>query len=102
MATLVRYRCEQLGAFANIDSTPVLDALMTRVEPRTGVDGTLSWTVDVADPATGDEFILGLKRLQIVQGGVLQRRPHSICNFQANTEKALDGLSAKLCRSTCA
>ncbi len=62
----------------NIDATPVLDALMTRVEPRTGVDGTLSWTVDVANPATGDEFILGLKELQMQQGGALQRRPYAI------------------------
>ena len=95
MATLVRYRCEQLGAFAEIDSTPVLDALMTRVEPRTGVDGTLSWTVDVANPATGDEFILGLKELQIVQGGVLQRRPYSIW-LSGEYPKALDGLCKAL------
>ena len=95
MATLVRYRCEQLGAFANIDSTPVLDALMTRVEPRTGVDGTLSWTVDVANPATGDEFILGLKELQIAQGGVLQRRPYSIW-LSGEYPKALDGLCKAL------
>ena len=76
MATLIRYRCEQLGAFAQIDATPVLDALITRVEPRTGADGTLSWTVDVANPATGDEFILGLKELQMPHGGTLQRRPY--------------------------
>jgi len=34
MAILIRYRCEQLGAFAGIRETPLLDALMTRAEPR--------------------------------------------------------------------
>jgi ribonucleoside-diphosphate reductase alpha chain len=95
MATLVRYRCEQLGAFAKIDSTPVLDALMTREEPRTGVDGTLSWTVDVSNPATGDAFILGLKELQIAYGGALQRRPYSIW-LSGDYPKALDGLCKAL------
>ncbi len=95
MATLVRYRCEQLGAFANIDATPVLDALMTRVEPRTGVDGTLSWTVDVSNPATGDQFILGLKELQIAQNGTLQRRPYSIW-LSGDYPKAFDGLCKAL------
>jgi len=95
MATLVRYRCEQLGAFAKIDSTPVLDALMTREEPRTGVDGTLSWTVDVANPATGDEFILGLKEMQIAHGATLQRRPYSIW-LSGEYPKALDGLCKAL------
>jgi ribonucleoside-diphosphate reductase alpha chain len=95
MATLVRYRCEQLGAFATIDSTPVLDALMTREEPRTGVDGTLSWTVDVSNQATGDQFILGLKELQIAYGGALQRRPYSIW-LSGDYPKALDGLCKAL------
>ncbi len=95
MATLIRYRCEQLGAFARIDTTPVLDALMSRIEPRTGADGTLSWTVDVANPATGDEFILGLKELQLQHGATIQRRPYAIW-LSGVYPKALDGLCKAL------
>ena len=50
-------------------ATPVLDALFTREEPRTGPDGTMTWTVDVANPATGDDFVLGLKELQMLHDG---------------------------------
>ncbi|HET6471849.1 MAG TPA: adenosylcobalamin-dependent ribonucleoside-diphosphate reductase [Pseudomonadales bacterium] len=95
MATLIRYRCEQLGAFANIDATPVLDALMTRAEPRTGADGTLSWTVDIANPSTGDEFILGLKELQVSLGDSLQRRPYAMW-LSGTYPRALDGLCKAL------
>ena len=95
MSMLIRYRCEQLGAFANIDATPVLDALMTRAEPRTGADGTLSWTVDIANPSTGDEFILGLKELQVSLGDALQRRPYAMW-LSGTYPRALDGLCKAL------
>jgi ribonucleoside-diphosphate reductase alpha chain len=95
MATLIRYRCEQLGAFAQFDATPVLDALISRAEPRTGAEGTLSWTVDVANPATGDEFVLGLKELQMPYGGAIQRRPYAMW-LSGIYPKALDGLCKAL------
>jgi len=95
MATLIRYRCEQLGAFSDIEQTPVLDALLARDEPQTGVDGTLSWTVDVVNAATGDDFILGLKELQIRQDGSLQRRPYAIW-LSGVYPTALDGLCKAL------
>ena len=55
-AKLVRYRCNELGAFADHrhGTTPVVDALMGPKEPKTGPDGTLSWTVDVINHATGE------------------------------------------------
>ena len=95
MATLIRYRCEQLGAFAQIDTTPVLDALIARVEPRTGAAGTLSWTVDITNPATGDEFILGLKEMQLPQNDAMQRRPYAMW-LSGIYPKALDGLCKAL------
>jgi ribonucleoside-diphosphate reductase alpha chain len=95
MATLIRHRCEQLGAFAHVTSTPILDALMTRGEPRTGAEGTLSWTVDISNPATGDEFTLGLKELQIRHAGQLQRRPYAIW-LSGVYPSALDGLCKAL------
>ena len=49
--------------------TPVLDAMFSRDEPRTGPTGTLAWTVDVDNPATGEEFALD------VEGGDAAGRP---------------------------
>ena len=53
----------------------MLDALMSQKEPKAGPDGTMSWTVDVLNPATGDDFELGLKELVLPDGS---RRPFSI------------------------
>lgn len=40
-----------------------LDAMFNLKEPKTGTDGTLSWTVDIFNPATEEDFVLGLKIL---------------------------------------
>ena len=63
MAQVVRYRCEKLGALDGDGTTPVVDCMFSRDEPKTGTDGTLSWTVDVYNPATGEDFVLGLKEI---------------------------------------
>lgn len=90
---IVRYRCEQLGALSGEDEpTPVMDALFARREPKTGTDGTMSWTVDIANPATGDDFILGLKELVLPDG---QRRPYSMW-LAGFYPRVLDGLSRLL------
>ncbi|MDZ7749383.1 MAG: hypothetical protein U5K43_11695 [Halofilum sp. (in: g-proteobacteria)] len=51
--------------FERTGDTPVLDALMSPKEPKTGASGTMSWTVDVLNPSTGDDFVLGLKELSL-------------------------------------
>lgn len=88
LAHIVEWRCEQLGAFENIEHTPVLDALMSRREPKTGPDGTMSWTVDVRNPATGDDFLMVLKELTLPNG---QRRPYSVW-LAGDYPRTLDGL----------
>ena len=45
LAQVVRYRCEKLGALEGTEATPVIDCMFSRDEPKTGTDGTLSWTV---------------------------------------------------------
>jgi ribonucleoside-diphosphate reductase alpha chain len=51
-AHVLRWRCDDLGIFDNgPPETPLVDALFSRKEPKSGVDGTLSWTVDVLNPA---------------------------------------------------
>jgi ribonucleoside-diphosphate reductase alpha chain len=91
-ARLVDYRCTELGAFEAVGETPVLDALMSPKEPKTGTDGTLSWTVDILNPATDDDFVMGLKELTLPNG---QRRPYSVW-LSGEYPRVLDGLCKSL------
>ena len=89
-ARIVHQRCDELGAFSQIDRhpTPVLDALFTRKEPKAGALGAMSWTVDVVNPNTGDDFVLGVKELNLPDGS---RRPYSLW-LAGEYPKVLDGL----------
>ena len=88
-ARIVRYRVEQLGAFARQEPrSPVLDALFAKKEPKTGPSGTMSWTADVHNARAGDDFVLILKELQLPNG---QRRPYSVW-MAGEYPRALDGL----------
>jgi ribonucleoside-diphosphate reductase alpha chain len=93
-AKLIRYRCNELGAFADdgTGETPVVDALMGPKEPKAGPDGTLSWTVDVINHATGDDFVLFLKELVMPDG---QRRPYSMW-LSGEYPRVMDGLCKAL------
>ncbi|HEX8739038.1 MAG TPA: LAGLIDADG family homing endonuclease [Casimicrobiaceae bacterium] len=94
LARLVRYRVEELGAFDGDGhgATPVVDALIGVKEPKAGTDGTLSWTVDVLNPAAGDDFVLFLKELIMPDG---QRRPYSMW-LSGEYPRVLDGLCKAL------
>ncbi|KAF0201816.1 MAG: ribonucleoside-diphosphate reductase alpha [Gallionellaceae bacterium] len=89
-AHLLKYRIEQLGALEVNDSvtTPMMDALFARKEPKTGTDGTMSWTVDISNAGSGDDFVLGLKELVLPDA---QRRPYSMW-LSGVYPRALDGL----------
>jgi ribonucleoside-diphosphate reductase alpha chain len=89
VAQVVRFRCERMKAFEAIGASPVLDAMFSVDEPRTGTDGTLSWTVDVSNPASGDEFVLGLKEIHMPDG---HTRPYSMW-LSGHYPRALDGLT---------
>ncbi len=88
MAQVIQWRCEQLGAFKHEGPTPVKDALFSAKEPKTGTDGTLSWTVDVNNPSTNEDFVLGLKEITLPDGVT---RPYSMW-LAGNYPRALDGL----------
>ncbi|NJD25268.1 MAG: adenosylcobalamin-dependent ribonucleoside-diphosphate reductase [Betaproteobacteria bacterium] len=92
MAQIIRWRVEQLGAFQQEGPTPVKDALFSSKEPKTGTDGTLSWTVDVSNASTGEDFVLGLKEITLPDGS---SRPYSMW-LSGNYPRALDGLSKLL------
>jgi ribonucleoside-diphosphate reductase alpha chain len=88
-ARIVRYRVDELGAFSKADGrSPVLETLFARKEPKTGTDGTMSWTVDVHNPRAGDDFLLILKELMLPGG---HRRPYSVW-MAGEYPRALDGL----------
>ncbi len=92
LAQVVRYRCEQLCKLDDSDPTPVLDCMFSREEPKTGTGGTLSWTVDIANPSSGEEFVLGLKEITLPDGVT---RPYSVW-LSGNYPRALDGLTKLL------
>jgi len=92
MAQLIQFHVEQSGAFKNQGPTPVLDAMFSLKEPKTGTDGTLSWTVDIFNPATGEDFVLGLKEITLPDGVT---RPYSVW-LSGNYPRALDGLTKLL------
>ena len=96
-AQIVRWRVEQLNSGLNEEtfqlaaeeaSSPVLDAMFALKEPKTGTDGTLSWTVDVLNPRTGDDFVLGLKEITLPDAIT---RPYSVW-LSGEYPRALDGL----------
>jgi ribonucleoside-diphosphate reductase alpha chain len=90
---IITHRVKELKGFHD-GPCPVLDALFSLKEPKTGTDGTLSWTVDVLNPRTGDDFVLGLKEIALpamegYPGGVT--RPYSMW-LSGEYPRALDGL----------
>ena len=95
-AAVLRWRCEQRGALAEGGPTPVMDAMFSREEPRTGTSGTLAWAVDVDNPATGERFTLTLKEVALVApDGSTVTRPCAM-GLAGNYPRALDGLARVL------
>jgi ribonucleoside-diphosphate reductase alpha chain len=96
-AQIVRWRVDDLNSglteetfqlAAEDASSPVLDAMFALKEPKTGTDGTMSWTVDVFNPRTGEDFVLGLKEITLPDGIT---RPYSVW-LSGEYPRALDGL----------
>jgi len=88
VAEIVRWHLDELHALEVDGPTPVLDALFSLKEPKTGTNGTLSWTVDILNPASGDDFVLGLKEIALPDGVT---RPYSVW-LSGEYPRALDGL----------
>ncbi|WP_088280335.1 adenosylcobalamin-dependent ribonucleoside-diphosphate reductase [Ideonella sp. A 288] len=95
-AAVIRWRCEQLGALQEGGPAPVIDAMFSREEPRTGTSGTLAWAVDVDNAATGESFTVTLKEVSLpAPDGSHVTRPCAI-GFSGNYPRALDGLARLL------
>jgi ribonucleoside-diphosphate reductase alpha chain len=97
-AAVLRWRCEQLGTLPAPAGapTPVIDALFSRDEPRTGTGGTLAWAVDIDNPGSGEHFTLTLKEVTLAAAdGSSVTRPCAM-GLSGNYPKALDGLARVL------
>lgn len=98
-AAVIRWRCEQLGLWREGGEpapTPVLDAMFSRDEPRTGTSGTLAWAVDIDNPASGEAFTLTLKEVSLPgPDGTAVTRPCAM-GLSGNYPRALDGLARLL------
>jgi ribonucleoside-diphosphate reductase alpha chain len=101
LASVIRWRCDKLGALDDKAPDllspvgrphPVLDAMFAVDEPRTGTDGTLSWTVDIVNPASGEDFVLGVKEITLPDGVT---RPYAMF-LAGHYPRALDGLARLL------
>jgi ribonucleoside-diphosphate reductase alpha chain len=98
-AAVIRWRCDQLKALSSANTTsptPVIDAMFSRGEPQTGPSGTLAWSVDVDNPATGESFTVTLKEVNLPDhDGTIVTRPCAV-GFSGNYPRALDGLARLL------
>jgi len=92
-AKVLWWRCDALGIFDNgPKETPLVDALFARKEPKSGADGTLSWTVDVLNPGTGDDFAMFVKECLLPDGS---KRPFSVW-FSGAYPPEFNGLTKSL------
>lgn len=90
-AQLVTKRINDLAIPSVTVNNPVLDSLFSKKEPKSGPEGTISWTVDILNPNTGDDFVLGLKELRLQD----QLRPYSVW-LSGDYPRVLDGLCKSL------
>lgn len=98
-AAVIRWRCERLGLWSDDAAglnTPVIDAMFSRDEPKTGPNGTLAWSADVHNPASDESFTLTLKEVMLPdgQGGTITR-PCTV-GLSGNYPRAMDGLARLL------
>ena len=70
-----------------------MDALFSLDEPRTGPSGTLAWSADIDNPASGESLTLTLKEITLPGAdGSAITRPCALA-FSGNYPRALDGLA---------
>lgn len=91
-AHIVKHRLTEIGALQEGEKSPMVDALFSKREPKTGPMGALGWHVDINNPVTGDDFLLHTKEVVLPNGQV---RPYSVW-LSGQYPKVLDGLMKTL------
>ena len=92
LARVVAWRCERLGVWQQEGPAPLVEAMFSLKEPKSGPDGTMSWTVDILNPVTGDDFAMFVKECELPDG---THRPYSAW-LSGAYPKELDGLTKSL------
>ena len=92
VARIVQYRLTQLGVdtLEPGEATPLVDALLPVRD--VGHEGTLSWTADIKNPQTGDDFTVFLPEVETSDG---IHRPVAV-RLSGRYPRDLDGLAALL------
>lgn len=88
-AKVISYRLDQLDVSDLQGQKPMVNAMFAKKEPKTGTNGSMSWSVDVVNPATGDDIHMIVKEAIMPDGS---RRPFSVW-FAGNMPSAMDGLA---------
>lgn len=91
-ARLVQHALTSIDALTEVGHSPMIDALFSKREPKTGPQGSLSWSVDVRNYVTGDDFLMTTKEVRLPDGTV---RPYSVW-LSGKYPKVLDGLTKLL------
>lgn len=67
LSHMVTDRCNELQVFNDIkeDESSMINNLLFLHEPNLGTTGTLSWTVNINNHMTNDNFTLGLKEIDV-------------------------------------
>ena len=94
-ARILYARCDALGAFTDekLSDTPVLDALMSKKEPKSDGIGTVGWMVPIRNTGFEDDFELILKEVQTPDGNI---HPQSVWLSGRRYPKSLEGLAISL------
>jgi len=66
--------------------------LLFNKEPKTTTNGTMSWSVDINNPSTRDDFTLFVKELEMPDGST---RPYSVW-ISGEYPRSYDGISKLL------
>ncbi len=89
LARIIQHRLKDLGIFDTDAPSPMIAALFSKKEPKSGTDGTMSWSVDIKNPSTGDDFLMIVKECRLPNGRL---QPYSVW-LAGDYPKVMDGLS---------
>ncbi|MEY2117270.1 hypothetical protein [Rhodanobacter sp. FW106-PBR-R2A-1-13] len=92
MARLLLWRGTTMGAFDGTAATPLIDAMLSRKEPKTMAEGAASWSFDVKNAVVRDDFYMTLKEVSLSDGTI---RPISVWTA-GKYPRSLDGLCKAL------
>ncbi len=92
LAKIIQRRLQDLGVYETTAASPMIDALFSKKEPKSGTDGTMSWSVDIKNPSTGDDLLMIVKECRLPNGRL---QPYSVW-LAGDYPKVMDGLTKLL------